>query len=100
MKDLIKNLILSDKLNLHAFFFANLIALFEISIAMPLELFNSLNKLTIIHPVPVPISSIVIFFFLKIVTSFSTSSSVSGLGIKVFLFTKNFLLQNSFSPSK
>ena len=67
---------------------------------MPVEFFNSLNRLTIMHPVPVPISKIVILFFLKIVINFSTNSSVSGLGINVSLFTKNFLLQNSFSPSK
>ena len=50
------------------------------------------------QPVPVPISKIrTPEFFLKIFTTFSTISSVSGLGIKVFLSTRKFLLQNSFS---
>ena len=45
--------------------------------------------------------SIALFFYvdlsLFISTNFSTINSVSGLGIKVFLLTRNFLLQNSFS---
>ena len=51
------------------------------------ESFKMLNKLRIIHPVPVPISKNVISFFPNLLNNSSTSSSVSGLGIKVFLFT-------------
>ena len=40
------------------------IAFFDISTAIPVEYFNSLNKLRIIHPVPVPISKIFILFSL------------------------------------
>ena len=51
------------------------------------------------HPEPVPISKIDIFFPLNNFTNLYINNSVSGLGICVFLFTLNFLLQNSFSPS-
>ena len=74
---------------------ATVIALAEISIPMPRDDFISLKMLSIIHPEPVPTSSMYKFLFLKIFITFSQSSSVSGLGIKVFLFTKKSLLQNS-----
>ena len=47
------------------FFFAITNAFLEISIPIPLEFFNSLNKLIKIQPLPVPISKIDIFFSLK-----------------------------------
>ena len=44
---------------------------------------NSLRIDNIIHPVPVPISKIFIFLFLKKFTTLYIKSSVSGLGISV-----------------
>ena len=58
---------------------------------------NMINRLRIIQPDPVPISNIETFLSLYIFVKLSTNNSVSGLGIKVSLLTKNFLLQNSFS---
>ena len=80
-----------------SFFIAVKIAFLEISIPIPLESFNWLNKLITIQPVPVPISKIVIFFPSYTFNILSTNNSVSGLGISVPLLTLNFLLQNSFS---
>ena len=81
-----------------AFFFAINIAFLEISIPIPVDFFKFiLINLIIIHPEPVPISRIEIFFPLYIFKILSTNNSVSGLGINVSLFTLNFLLQNSFS---
>ena len=85
---------------LKAFFFAISIAFLETSMPVPYDCLRLLSKLIKIHPVPVPISKIVIFFLKNVLSIASTSSSVSGLGISVSLLTINFLLQNSFSPSK
>ena len=61
-KDLFKNFILLDKSCFKAFFFATKIAFFDISIPTPEE-FIRLDKILItIHPEPVPISRIKIFF--------------------------------------
>ena len=55
----------------------------ELMVEKIVKIFNSLNMLNNIQPVPVPISKINIFFFLKIFIIFSTINSVSGLGINV-----------------
>ena len=75
-----------------AFFLAIFIALWEISIPTPKELFNSLNKLIIIHPLPVPMSNIVFseYFSLWFSKNQETNSSVSGLGINTNSFKINF----------
>ena len=59
----------------------------------------SIDKEIIIQPEPVPISNIFFdsFFFIIFKIS-STKCSVSGLGIKTDLFTKNLCFQNSFEP--
>jgi len=54
-----------------------------------------------IFPDPVPKSKItgfLILFLLHQINVFSTISSVSGLGIRVCLFTKNLSFQNSLYP--
>ena len=60
--DLFKNFTLFSKFNLNPLIFAIETASFDISMPIPVELFNSSNKLRIIHPDPVPISRIDIFF--------------------------------------
>ena len=53
------------------------------------------------HPVPVPMSiskiSELVELFISLIAS-STIISVSGLGIKTFLFTKKSSLKNSLRP--
>ena len=49
------------------------------------------------QPEPTPISSILILFFCFVyLITFSTINSVSGLGINVFLVTKNSDFQKNF----
>ena len=63
----------------------------EISTASTLQ-FNSLFNVIAIHPLPVPKSIISRLFLSKYLSIYLivllTSSSVSNLGIKTFLFTK------------
>ena len=62
--DCAENLILLANLCLIEFFVAIEIASLEISTPKPIEFFKLINKLTRIHPEPVPISKIEIFLFL------------------------------------
>ena len=98
-KDLFKNLTLLCKLCLNAFFFAIEIAFLDMSTPIPVENLEKHYKINKIQPDPVPISSISIFFDLYFSSNSFTNNSVSGLGIRVFLLTSNFLLQNSFSSN-
>ena len=78
-----------------ALYFANFNAFFEISIPTPVHFFLSFNIEIIMHPDPVPISSI---FFLELILislkTCSTNVSESGLGINTLLLTLNFFFQN------
>ncbi len=62
-----------------------------ISQAVTLVYGNAFLILTAIQPLPVPISkidnSLVLYFSFNRLIVFSTNSSVSGRGIKTFLFT-------------
>ena len=87
VKDMFKNFTLEESFSLIAFFFATKIAFLEISTPIPLDFISSLKRLRIIHPEPVPMSKIVICSLLRLCNNLSINSSVSGLGIRVSLFT-------------
>ena len=89
------NLILLKVLLILEFVIAIFSALVEISIPIPLDLFNSCNNEIIIHPEPVPTSKINGLRPSKYLANFSTKISVSGLGIKTPLSILSFMLQNS-----